>query len=205
MQSNRIILHKTLYSYCCLSNTFAKQGINAVCGGERNGTTRTTQPSHLTDAAESVTEQSLHFSRTYTHLSASVLPLIVCRAWMWLWASNLENQGIQRKAQSVPPGLRWLPSPAVNGSDFFQTCSSPLTPMKALLATKAVPFSARSFWSIPCVSLLISSHGSVPIITHVKRAPWTNYGPTSHWPCVKSKPGRVHVLERICPLASRPP
>lgn len=72
---------------------------------------------------------------------------VVGRVWIWLWASDLENQGIQSKSQPASFSLLWLSPQTINGScflkaspDFLKTCSSLLKFTKGMFQMKALLF-----------------------------------------------------------------
>lgn len=138
---------------------------------------------------------------------------VVGRVWIWLWASDLENQGIESKSQPASFSLLWLSPQTINGScflkaspDFLKTCSSLLKFTKGMFQMKAllffpVPsfFGASSLQAIqfPCMGSCHSCWVHVmPIITHFNQTPQMNCSLTCHWPYVKSKLFRVNSLKR---------
>lgn len=73
---------------------------------------------------------------------------VVGRARTWLWASDLENQGIQSKSQPASLSLLWLSPQTINGSCFWK---------QAQISLKHVPVSWNSLrvyfkWGL-CFSL----------------------------------------------------
>ena len=60
---------------------------------------------------------------------------VVGRAWIWLWASDLENQGIQSTSQPASLSLLWLSPQTINGSCFWK---------QAQISLKHVPVSWNS-------------------------------------------------------------
>lgn len=219
----RTVLHKSLHNHSCMSNTFPKQEINAVCTREWNWVVSQGLPNPVTiiDVVElKSSSYSYIFQGLIKNLLTPVMVQVVGRAWTWLWASDLENQGIQSKSQPASLSLLWLSPQTINGSCFWK---------QAQISLKHVPVSWNSlrvyfkwglcfsthplFWSILFVSLPVPLYGScrscwvhvMPIITHFNQTPQMNYSLTFYWPYVKSKLFRVSFLEKICQLVYWPP
>lgn len=111
---------------------------------------------------------------------------VVGRAWIWLWASDLENQGIQSESQPAflcllwlsPIDYKWILFLKVS-PDFLKTCSSLLKFTKGIFQMKAALFSAPSFWSVLFVSVPIPLDGLMPLLLSTCHAHHYTFQPDS--------------------------
>lgn len=118
---------------------------------------------------------------------------VVGRVWIWLWASDLENQGIQSISQPASLTLLWLSPQTINGSCFWKQAQISLKHVPVSWNSRRVYFKRRLCFSLhpffgasslysfqfPCIG---SCHSCwvhvVPIITHFNQTPQMNYSLT---------------------------
>ena len=111
---------------------------------------------------------------------------VVGRAWIWLWASDLENQGIQSTSQPASLSLLWLSPQTINESCFWTQAQISLKHVPVSWNSPRVYFKWRLcfsvhplFWSILFVSIPIPLYGFMPLLLSTCHAHHYTFQPDS--------------------------